>query len=306
VRPAYLELEESTPGRFEVLFKLPLASGLPPLPLYPRLTPPCGIGEVRQEIYDDAAIERWSFDCGGAGLEGRVLRIEGLERTLTDTLVLVRFADGEEIVTVLPPDAPHLRIERSRGVAVWAYLRLGVEHLLFGFDHVLFVIGLLFLVKRPIELVAIVTAFTVAHSITLSLSVLDLVRLAPSPVEAAIALTILFLAVELLEPAERRSRVLARYPWLVAFGFGLLHGFGFAGALGEIGLPPSAIGPALVLFNLGVELGQLLVVAAVLIVLALIRWRGVIVPASLARAPIWVMGTLSASWFVERVARILG
>lgn len=309
VRPAYLELTETERGRFDVLWKQPLRPspdaatlGLG-LPLAPRLEPPCRTADPpRKEGGGGALLQRWSIDCGAAGLEGRTLEVDGLTRTLTDALVRLRFLDGEETVEILKPRSPRLEIGAESAAGVWTYLRLGVEHLLFGVDHILFVIGLMFFVRRPLELLKVVTAFTVAHSITLALSTLGLVRLSQAPVEALIALTILYLAVELLrEPAGRERR----RPWAIAFGFGLLHGFGFAGALAEIGLPREAVAPALFLFNLGVEAGQLLVVASILALLALLRVTRATVPAAVAQLPIWILGSVSAYWFVERVARLL-
>ena len=185
-----------------------------------------------------------------------------------------------------------------------AYLRLGVEHLAFGFDHILFVVGLMFCVRRPLQLVQVVTAFTAAHSITLALSTLGIVTLPPRAVEAVIALSILYLAVEIVRTRNGAPSPAARAPWAVAFGFGLLHGFGFAGALGEIGLPAEARAMALLLFNVGVELGQLVVVGVLLVVVRLVRLRPALLPAGVAAAPVYGMGIVSAYWFVERVASI--
>ncbi len=160
--------------------------------------------------------------------------------------------------------------------------------------------------RSPWRLVGVVTSFTVAHSITLALSSLGVVRLSSAPVEAVIALSILFLAVELLRPEEGRSKITTKRPWLIAFAFGLLHGFGFAGALAEIGLPQQAIALALFLFNVGVEVGQLMVVVVVLAVVAVVKRIGIVVPELVLRAPIYATGTIAAFWFVQRVARIVG
>lgn len=220
-------------------------------------------------------------------------------------LLRISFVDGDSLTQLLRPDAPSYTVDREAAGNALPYFRLGVEHLVFGFDHILFVIGLLFYVRSPWRLVGVITSFTLAHSITLALSSLGVVRLSGAPVEAVIALSILFLAVELLRPEEQRSPITTRSPWLIAFAFGLLHGFGFAGALAEIGLPQRAIALALFLFNVGVEVGQLLVVAVVLALVAVVKRVGIVVPELVLRAPIYATGTIAAFWFVERVARIV-
>ena len=321
VRPAYLELTEVSAGRFEVLWKQPVLADAEPglvrrLPLAPAFPAHCReAGRALPELTASALLERWTIDCGAEGLGDAPIEIAGLPRTLTDVLLRVRFVDGESVDHLLRPEAPRVAVspEASGGMAVPAYLRLGVEHLLFGFDHILFVVGLMFLVRRPLQLVQVVTAFTAAHSITLALSTLGVVTLSQRPVEAVIALSILYLAVELARDAGRASGArgatapgdgrssLARSPWVIAFGFGLLHGFGFAGALADIGLPEQARAMALLLFNVGVEIGQLMIVGVLLALLYGLRLRRVPLPAVAVQAPIVVMGTVSAYWFVERV-----
>ncbi len=305
VRPAYLEINELGDGELELVWKQPLRDGMR-LRIDPVLPALCTrVSAAAPDVSAGAAVERSRWRCP-AGIEGQTIAVAGLERTLTDALVQVRFADGERVSHILRPDARSWRVTRG-GAPAWSYLRLGVEHLLFGFDHILFVIGLLFLVRRPLALVQVITSFTVAHSITLALSSLGVVRLRPAPVEAAIALSILYLAVELMRPeAPDAPSWTRRFPWSIAFGFGLLHGFGFAGALAEIGLPHGARSLALLLFNVGVELGQLVVVAVVLVVAATVRAAALRVPAALVQAPVILMGAVSAYWLIERAARLLG
>ena len=309
VRPAYLEVTEVSAGRFDVLWKQPILPDTDPglvlrLPIAPRFPPHCRESDrALPDLTAAALIERWTLTCGETGLTGAEIAIDGLPRTLTDVLLRARLLDGTAVDHLLRSEAPRvvLSAESGGGAAVPAYLLLGIEHLLFGFDHILFVVGLLFFVRRPLQLVQVVTAFTAAHSVTLALSSLGVVTLAQRPVEAAIALSILFLAVELARGAPSERSAMARSPWTIAFGFGLLHGFGFAGALAEIGLPESARAMALLLFNVGVEIGQLAIVGILLALLQTVRiWR-VPVPAFAAQAPIYVMGTVSAYWFVERV-----
>lgn len=308
VRPAYLDVTRlggsGQENLFQVVWRRPLVDGLNALDIVPSFPASCReVERALPEVAASARIDRFRIDCGASGLEAQPLGVEGLERTLADVLLRLRF-DSEEVVTVLHPQSPSFVVHRS-SVALAAYLRLGIEHLLFGFDHLLFVVGLMFLVRRVLELVKVISAFTLAHSATLALSTLGIVRLSPAPVEAAIALSILFLAVEILEPPGRRSRWLEGRAWVIAFGFGLLHGFGFAGALAEIGLPERAAGWALLLFNLGVEVGQLVWVGALLVVLFGVRVMRLRLPSVVARLPVWLIGAVSAFWFIERVARMV-
>ncbi|MEM6703521.1 MAG: HupE/UreJ family protein [Acidobacteriota bacterium] len=310
VRPGYLELREAPEGRIEVTFKQPLNAGRL-LPLDPLLEPGCGEAEERRfEDTGTALIERWIWECGpddgGSVLLGRRVFISGLDRTLTDALLTVQLLDGTELTTLLRAKGEPFLVSREAEVGVRAYLELGIEHLLFGFDHILFVVAMVLYVRRPWQIVKVVTAFTVAHSLTLALSTLGLVQLRQGPVEVVIALSILFLAVELAKPEPQRSPITTRRPWLVAFAFGLLHGFGFAGALAEIGLPRDAAALALLLFNVGVEIGQLLIVLALLAGAALLSRSPVELPRPLLQLPAWVLGVLSARWFLERFFGLFG
>ena len=309
VRPAYLQVTEVFAGRFEVLWKQPILPDTDPglvrrLPIAPRFPPRCRESDRQlPDLTASALIERWTLTCGETGIVGAEISIDGLPRTLTDVLLRVRLLDGTAADHLLRSEAPRVVLspEPGGGTTVPTYLRLGVEHLLFGFDHILFVVGLLFFVRRPLQLVQVVTAFTAAHSITLALSTLGVVTLSQRPVEAVIALSILFLAVELARGTKGKPSAMARSPWAIAFGFGLLHGFGFAGALAEIGLPESARAMALLLFNVGVEIGQLAIVGVLLGLLQIVRISRVPMPAFAAHVPVYVMGAISAYWFVERV-----
>jgi hydrogenase/urease accessory protein HupE len=227
-----------------------------------------------------------------------------LEATLTDALVRVTFLDGSTWVQRLTPRQPASLIPArpSAWSVAGTYLALGVEHILTGIDHLLFVLALLLLTKGPWRLVKTVTAFTVAHSVTLALATLGIVHVPSRPVEAVIALSIVFVAAEIVQARRGRAGLAARMPWIVAFIFGLLHGFGFAGTLSAIGLPEGQIPMALLFFNLGVEVGQLLFVAAVLalvagarrIPMAWPRWAGLVPP--------YAIGSLAMFWVIQRVA----
>jgi len=313
VRPALLnliEVRDNTSGqasvtKFDIVWKQPILNNSR-LRLDPVLPTDCSITVPKlDEIIPGALIRRWQIRCPVDALQQQAITIRGLSSTLTDVWVNVTFLDGTHVSTVLTPSNPDLQIYRSKGVNLFAYLSLGIEHLLFGFDHILFVLGLMIFVKGFASLVKTITAFTVAHSITLAASSLNLVQLSQAPVEAAIALSILYLAYEASLP-DRPQTLSARMPWLVAFIFGLLHGFGFAGALSDIGLPENAAALALLLFNLGVEIGQIIVVGALLAVLFLIaRWK-INIPYWLMQSPVYFIGALSSYWFLQRVMPIIG
>ena len=307
VRPGYLELVETTPNQIQVVWKQPLRADDSPgvaglrLRIEPRFPATCDARMSQPpQLLTGAVVERFFLDCSSS-IVGQTVGISGLERTLTDVLLRVELLDGTVISHLLRPQTPAFEIGSDQGSPAFAYLRLGVEHLIFGYDHILFVIGVLFLVSGALQLLKVITSFTVAHSITLALSSLGLVTLPPAPVEAVIALSLVFLASELMKPPERRSPLTTRHPWLMAFGFGLLHGFGFAGALAEIGLPKGAAALALLLFNLGVEIGQLLIVALVLALVRVVRATAWEPPRIAERLPILAMGVLSAYWLIERV-----
>ena len=302
VRPAYLGITETAASTYDVLWKQPLLGELR-LPLEPTFPEHCSLAlQQVADVQRSALIHQWAADCGDAGLIGHAVAIDGLSRTLTDVLVNVTLLDGTSISQLLRPEAPSFTLQAGQGRAVLGYLILGIEHLLFGFDHILFVIGLMFFISRPVPLIKTVTAFTVAHSITLGLSALEVVRLSQAPVEAVIALSILFLAVEKLRGLE--GTVTARHTWVVALAFGLLHGFGFAGALADIGLPKSGALWALFLFNVGVEIGQLLIVAAALALLAALRRAKLTPPRWLVNTPLYGMGAVASYWLVSRTAAI--
>ncbi len=313
VRPGYLQLTEVSAGQFDVVWKQPIQPGGEAglsrrLPLEPTFPAHCQeIDRALPEFTESALLERWVIACGDRGLLNEELAIVGLPRTLTDVLLRVRFLEGDPLDHLFQPEAPRVVLSREarENVRVPAYLRLGIEHLVFGFDHILFVVGLMFFVRRPWQLLQVVTSFTVAHSVTLALSTLGILTLSQRPVEAVIALSILFLAVELARGVDGERSLMARSPWLIAFGFGLLHGFGFAGALSEIGLPEQARAAALLLFNVGVEIGQLLVVGVLLTLLQFVKMGRIRIPVLAQQLPIMVMGSVSAYWFVERVASIV-
>jgi len=308
VRPAYLELRQAGPESYHVLWKVPGRGEDLRLGIYAELPTSCTpLAEPRATMANNAYTERWTADCAG-GLDGGAIRIAGLAATTTDVLVRLERLDGTTQVARLTPSSPSFTVQAAPGSLEVArtYFALGVEHILGGIDHLLFVFALLLLVKGTRRLVATVTAFTVAHSLTLAGATLGLVHVPAPPVEAAIALSILFVAAEIVHSRRGDAGLTERYPWLVAFVFGLLHGFGFAGALSEVGLPQAAIPIALLFFNVGVEVGQLLFLAAVFAVTAMARpvakATGLAQPAWAWRIPPYVIGAVAAFWTIERVA----
>jgi len=300
VRPAYLEINSVGDNAYSVVWKQPLLNGRP-LSLEPDFPNDCVRSSLRIEaLGSEAIIENLKLQCTKS-LEGRTVGVSGLTKTLTDVLIRAQLGDGVTTI-LLRPEAPTAELVTDRSAPLASYLQLGVEHLLFGIDHVLFVIGLMFFLDRIGPLVKTITAFTVAHSLTLGISAIGLVRIPQAPIEAIIALSILFLAVEKLRGSN--DSLVTRRTWLIAFIFGLLHGFGFAGALNDIGLPRENLLLALLLFNLGVELGQLLVVgAALLVVRAAVRWFSP-TPQLIWRLPLYGIGAIASFWFVSRTASI--
>ena len=307
VRPAFLELTERADGRVDVLWKQP-SIGMLVVPLRPRLGAALDRKPDRVESATNFEVRHWdAVDLGPQGLNGREVRVDGLDKTITDTLLLVHLKNGDEESRVLTPGQPSMTIDAHSGAAVPAYLLLGIEHILTGIDHLLFVFGLLLLSSGWRQLLRTITAFTVAHSITLALTALKVMALDPALVEAMVAWSILFLAVELVRKQRGVDGLTQRQPWLVAFGFGLLHGAAFAGALKQIGLPEGNIPISLLLFNVGVEIGQLLFVGVVMALLwgaRRVRW-----PAATPRlawgVASYAIGSFAFFWFLERLHAVI-
>jgi hydrogenase/urease accessory protein HupE len=314
VRPGYLSLTEREDGRFDVLFKVP-ASGETQMALEARLPPACRDTAPQHDLegVGGATVERWTIDCAAGGLESGEISIAGLELTLTDVLLRVEWRDGTRFSTVLRPEANVVRPARKDAgkatVPAAGFLRLGIEHILGGVDHLLFVLCLVLLVDGARRLFFTITAFTLAHSVTLALATLGVVHVPSRPVEASIALSIVLLAVELVRQWRGEDSLTIRKPWLVSFAFGLLHGLGFAGALSQVGLPQGDIPLALFLFNVGVEVGQVAFVSTVLTLLAgggaLLRRFSWKLPRWAPLLPAYAIGCVAAAWLLQRAAAML-
>jgi hydrogenase/urease accessory protein HupE len=311
LRPGYLEMRQSSPGAYNLLFKIPARGEDLRLAIYVKL--PEGTQDIappRASFSDGAYVERRSIRRDG-GLIGQAVSIEGLSATSTDVLVRIESLAGAIQTERLSPTKTSfvIRAVPGAGEVAGTYLRLGVEHILFGFDHLLFVLALVILVKTWSRVAITVTAFTIAHSITLAAATLGFVNVPGPPVEATIALSIMLVSIEILNARGGKPSLTARLPWVVAFSFGLLHGFGFAGALAEVGLPQHAIPVALLFFNIGVEIGQLLFVTTVLSLISLSRYVAsqVLEPALIQRTfdrldvtAAYAIGIAAAYWLVER------
>jgi len=307
LQPGYLELRLVDKDLYSVLWKKPAIKGKP-MAISARLPAHCDQRTPPPGVWDGSAyLARWTARCAG-GLEGGEIRIDGLDQTSTDVLVRFDFSDGETESRRLTPGESSLMIPAVPGhcEVVRPYLVLGFKHILEGIDHLMFVLALLILVNGVRRLVVTVTAFTLAHSLTLVGATLGFVRIPGPPVEAVIALSIMFVASEIMHSRAGNPGLTEKYPWVVAFIFGLLHGLGFAGALAQIGLPQSAIPLALLFFNVGVELGQLFFIACVFSIIALgsiitSRIRMVRM-AWVSNVPPYVIGSAAAFWTIQRLA----
>jgi hydrogenase/urease accessory protein HupE len=308
IRPAYLQIDEVRPGRCQVMWRIPVLAGMP-LPVALRL--PNDVGDLTNQTlqeFSDSVVERGRINCGAKGLAGRRLEFVGLQATVTDVLVRAQMLDGRRWTAIARPSHPWVEIAASQ---TWwemagTYVVEGVRHILFGADNLLFVLGLLLIVQDRWMLVRTVTAFTVAHSITLAIATLGYADVPVLPLNAMIALSILFLGPEIVRCWRGQTSLTIRHPWVVAFAFGLLHGFGFASALVNAGLPRAELPLALVGFNIGVEFGQLGFVALVLAIersfhVLEMRW-----PRWVQALPAYTVGTLGALWSVQRIALIVG
>jgi hydrogenase/urease accessory protein HupE len=312
LQPGYLELRLIDQDLYAVLWKVPDTSGRP-MAISAELPQQCAPRTPGGSTWDGVAhVYRWSATCTG-GIEAGTILIAGLAETTTDVLVRFDLADGENLTHRLTAGDPSFTVPSTPSslAVVRTYTGLGIEHILLGIDHLAFVLALLLITRGARKTIVTVTAFTFAHSITLAAATLGFVQIPGPPIEATIALSIVFVAAEILRGQRGNPGLTEKYPWIVAFTFGLLHGFGFAAALNEVGLPSSSIPMALLFFNVGVEIGQLVFIACMFVIFALSkkiaghievlrpgrRWR------SLASAvPPYAIGSFAVFWLIQRVA----
>ena len=301
LRAGYLGLRENGPAIYEMVWKPPVLAGrrLDVTPVFPEDCEEQKISAQRTAAGD--VIESWEISCDSV-LAGRSVGFSGLSITVADVLVRLQPISGGEQTLRVTPDSPEAAFEISGTIlsVLATYIVLGAQHIWEGVDHLLFVLCLVFLIGDRRRLFVTITSLTLAHSLTLAATTLGWVRLSIAPVEAVIALSIVFLASEILSRQAGRERLSESRPWLVAFIFGLLHGFGFASALSQIGLPTDAIPAALLAFNIGVELGQLAYVAVLLGLLALLKRANLYQLTE--RLSVYGAGIFATVWFIERLA----
>ena len=306
VRPAYLELRQTAANTYAVLWKVP-AVGDMRLSIHPRFPENCKpAGDVASYRASDSYTERLSLACPG-GLNGGKIAINGLAATITDVLVRIERTDGSTQVTRLTRSVPALVVDDSPGRLQVArvYSALGVEHILTGMDHLLFVLALIIITRGGWKLAKTVTAFTLSHSITLTAATLGFVHVPQRPVEAVIALSIVFVAAEILRMRRGIKSITISAPWMVAFSFGLIHGLGFAGGLSDAGLPAAHIPTALLFFSVGVEAGHFLFIGVVLSLTALVRRIRIPFPRWTELVPPYAIGTIAMFWIIQRTVSIL-
>jgi len=303
IRPALLDIKEQNTGLFAVTWKVPTRGDkvLAITPIFPGNLEL--VGAPTQQNVPGALIEHATYKINAGSLPGKMIEIEGLTKVQTDVLLLIQLQDGSQHSAILRPSAPQFEIPlvASKFKVAGDYWRLGTIHILEGADHLLFVLALLLIVVGMKQLLTAVTMFTLAHSITLVLATLGVVHVPAAPTEAIIALSILFLATEIVHKHNGQFSLTEKYPWVVAFAFGLFHGLGFAGALSEIGVPQHEVPLALLMFNVGVETGQLLFIAAVVSLWAILRRIPLTAPAGAWRLVPYAIGSIAAFWTIERV-----
>ena len=303
LQPGSLEVRQLTAERYEVIWRAPIYFKKPhpaklQLPEHWQT-----VGEPTIKQLSDSALHRRVVSVPNGTIDGGTIRFIGLEATITDVFVRFIWLDGTNTTAIARPGHPFVEIiaERSAWQVAGDYTVLGVDHILSGFDHLTFVLALLLIVSGARRLLITVTSFTLAHSITLAAATLGVMSVPGPPVEATIALSILFLASELVKVNQGRPSLTAQFPWIVAFVFGLLHGFGFAGALSDVGLPQNEVPLALLMFNVGVELGQLMFIAAILVLVMALRKVRFEWPAWTRQLPAYSIGGIAAFWLIERV-----
>ena len=298
VRPAFLKLTESTPGEFQVLWKQPIIEGQR-LKITPKFPEVCKAGASSIALLSGTAAETYPLSCA---LNTGQIQLIGLERTLTDVFLDITYLDGRQISSLIKPSQTTYDLSADPESPAKAYFWIGVEHIWMGWDHLLFVLGLVLLVSRR-QIWGVATAFTVAHSMTLALAALGLLSVPSRPVEILIALSIALLGVEVIRKHRGIDSLAARRPYLIGFLIGLIHGCGFASALADIGLPKGTELLALLLFNVGVEFGQFAVIIAAIVALAMIAKAGTKPLRRTEIAATYAMSGIAMYWVIERLAQ---
>ncbi len=307
-QPGTLELRQVDKDRYEVTWRVPIYFGQHhparlELPMHWKT-----VVEPTTRLLPDSQVFRNVVTVGTSGVEGSTLRFPGLENTITDVFVRLNRLDGTVMTAIVRPSKPYAQLlgERTWYTAAGEYIGLGFHHILQGIDHLLFVLGLLLIVKARMTLLKTITAFTVAHSITLAIATLGYASAPLPPLNAAIALSILFLGPEIVHSWRGETSLTIRYPWMVAFLFGLLHGFGFASGLSTTGMPKAELPMALLFFNVGVELGQIVFVITALALVRSFKVLEVRWPRWAEALPGYTVGSFGAYWTIQRTIILLG
>ncbi|WP_157573264.1 HupE/UreJ family protein [Novosphingobium sp. AAP83] len=301
VRPVYLDIKETAAGRYDVIWRVPVTNGMAP-PVSPRFAAGCKVSGGLPWVAGSSAVSRMVVTCA-EGLAATTITLDGLSHTMIDGLVRIQFASGEVATRLVRPANPAFTVPGANGPldVIRIYAGLGTEHILAGYDHLLFVLGMVLYVKRSRAVLLSISSFTLAHSITLSMAALGVIAVPSALAEALIALSILMLAVELVRSAASPDGATGLRPAVLAFVFGLLHGLGFAGALAAIGLPAHEIPLSLLGFNIGVELGQIAFVIVILAIGRVTRALGPQLRQRAYRVCTYAIGSLAAFWTIERV-----
>ncbi len=301
IRPAYLQLIQIDENTYEAYWKVPILGEM-----VPKINPifPAGfqLEQLNRPNKTGGAIVYSYLLRSEIALPGQRLFIDGLDKTLIDALLTIKYLNGETVSILLQPDKDAIIIPGESKLIdiIKTYTILGIEHILLGFDHLLFVLALILIVNSNWKIIKTVTAFTLAHSITLSTAALGWIFIPGPPVEAVIALSIVFLALEIVLNLKGKETLTSRQPWIVAFIFGLLHGFGFAGALSDIGLPQQNIPWALGFFNIGVELGQIAFIVVVILITKALNMKKNW-PIATKLIPAYGIGSIACFWLIERI-----
>jgi hydrogenase/urease accessory protein HupE len=306
-QPGTLEIKQLATDRYDVTWRAPIYYGKP----HPaRLLLPeawQNIVQPTERRMADSIVFRRVIKAGKKSIEGDIVRFPGLEATITDVFVRLTRLDGTMMTAVVLPTRPYveLRGERSWSATAGEYVGLGFHHIMLGIDHLLFVLGLLLIVQSRMMLFKTITSFTVAHSITLAIATLGFASVPLPPLNAAVALSILFLGPEIVRSWRGETSLTIQYPWIVAFMFGLLHGFGFASGLSTTGMPSAELPWALLFFNVGVELGQVAFVFLILLLARSFRILEIHWPRWVEMAPGYAVGSLGAYWTIQRTVMLV-
>ena len=306
VRPGFLEISEREQGLFDVKWKVPKRGDatLAIKPILPDNLKKVGLSSSYS--IPGAWVEQSTYESDSPIL-GKTISINGLNAVQTDVLLQINMIDGTSYSAILKPNSPSydIPLEPTKYGVALSYWEMGLIHILEGFDHLLFLLAIMLIITGLGNLLKTITAFTVAHSITLGLAALGFVNVPVAPTEAVISLSIVFLAVEVVRDKMGKKTITRSYPWIVAFIFGLFHGLGFANALFEIGLPQNSIPLALLMFNVGVETGQIIFLLVVLIFLSILRRVNIYWPKGTWRLAPYTIGGIAGFWTIQRIISFL-